>query len=67
VIAYAFNPSIQKAEAGRSLEFEVSLVYIASSRTVKATQRNPVLETKNQKPNQTKQQQQQIQTSRAGQ
>jgi hypothetical protein len=34
VLAYAFNPSIQEAEAGK-FELEASLVYIASSRTVK--------------------------------
>jgi hypothetical protein len=28
-----FDPSTWKAEAGRSLEFEASLVYIVSSRT----------------------------------
>ena len=27
VVAHTFNPSPQEAEAGRSLEFEVSLVY----------------------------------------
>jgi hypothetical protein len=34
---YAFSPSTQEAEAGRSLEFEVNLVYRVSSRTAKAT------------------------------
>jgi hypothetical protein len=48
VVAHAFNPSTQEAEAGRSLEFEASLVYRVSSRTAKATHRNPV--SKNQKP-----------------
>ena len=46
VVAHAFNPSTR----GRSRwisEFEASLVYKVSSRTAKATQRNPVL--KNQK------------------
>jgi hypothetical protein len=39
LVAHAFNPSTQEAEAG--------LVYKVSSRTARATQRNPVL--KNQK------------------
>ena len=37
-----FNPSSPEAEAGRFLSFEASLVYRVSSRTAKATQRNPV-------------------------
>jgi hypothetical protein len=41
VVVHTFNPSSWEAEAGIS-EFEASLVYRASSRTVKATQRNPV-------------------------
>jgi hypothetical protein len=41
VVAHAFNPSTQEAK------FKASLVYRASSRTARATQRNPVL--KNQK------------------
>jgi hypothetical protein len=43
MMIYTFNPSTQEAEAGRSLEFQVSLVYTVSSRTVKARQRNPDL------------------------
>ena len=43
---HTFNPSTREAEAeaeaGRSLEFEASLVYRVSSRTVKAVQRNSV-------------------------
>jgi hypothetical protein len=34
--------STQEAEAGGSLEFKASLVYRASSRAARATQRNPV-------------------------
>lgn len=37
MVVHAFNCSIQEAEKGRSL----SLVYIASSRTARATQRSP--------------------------
>jgi hypothetical protein len=37
-----FHPSTQEAEAGRSLEFEASLVFRVSSRIVRAIQRNPV-------------------------
>ena len=36
VVVHAFNPSAQKAEAGKSLEFQASLVYRVSSRTAKA-------------------------------
>ena len=41
MVAHAFNPSTWEAEAGGS-EFEASLVYRVSSRTARATQRNPV-------------------------
>jgi hypothetical protein len=40
MVAHAFNPSTWEAEAGS--EFEASLVYRVSSRTARATQRNPV-------------------------
>jgi hypothetical protein len=50
VVAHAFYPSTWEAEAGE-FEFEASLVYRVSSRTARATQRNPVLK------NKTKQQQ----------
>jgi hypothetical protein len=43
VVADAFNPSTREAEAGRRIsEFKASLVYRVSSRTARATQRNPV-------------------------
>jgi hypothetical protein len=43
VVAHTFNPSTQEAEEGATLfEFEASLVYRVSSRTTKATQKNPV-------------------------
>jgi hypothetical protein len=42
VVVHDFNPSTWKAEAGGFLEFEASLVYKVSSRTARATQRNPV-------------------------
>ena len=44
VVAHAFNPSTQEAEreADGSLEFQSSLICIASSRTAKDTQRNSV-------------------------
>jgi hypothetical protein len=43
MVAHAFNPSTQEAEAGRRIsEFEASLVYKVSSRTARAIQRNPV-------------------------
>ena len=43
---HAFNPSIQEAEL-ELCEFKASLVYRVSSRTVRVTQRNPVLKNKN--------------------
>jgi hypothetical protein len=43
VVAHTFNPSTW--EAGIS-EFKASLVYKVSSRTARATQRNPVSKTK---------------------
>jgi hypothetical protein len=48
MVTNAFNPSTWEAERGRWIsEFEASLIYKVSSRTARATQRNPVL--KNQK------------------
>jgi hypothetical protein len=43
VVAHTFNPSTLKAEAGGFLSSRASLVYRVSSRTARATQRNPVL------------------------
>ena len=37
MVAHAFNPTTQEAEAGGSLEIRASLAYIVSSRTVRAT------------------------------
>jgi hypothetical protein len=47
-MVHTFNPSTQEAEAGRSLEFEASLVYRVGSRISRAIQRNPV--SKNKQP-----------------
>ena len=44
-VIHAFNFSTREAEAGRTLEFDASLVYKAS-RTARTTQRNPVLKNK---------------------
>jgi hypothetical protein len=52
VVAHAFNPSAWEAEAGGFLS--LSLVYRVSSRTARATQRNPVSKNKT-KQNKTKQ------------
>ena len=41
-MTHTFNLSTKKAEASTSLEFEASLVYRMSSRTARASQRNPV-------------------------
>jgi hypothetical protein len=46
VVAHAFNPRTQEAEAGKISEFETSLVYKVSSRTARTRQRNPVLKNK---------------------
>lgn len=43
MVAQAFNPSIQDAEAGGSLEFKASLVHRTNSTTARAAERNPVL------------------------
>jgi hypothetical protein len=48
VVAQAFNPSTWEAEAGE-VEFEASLIYRVSSRTARATQRNPVSKKKKKK------------------
>jgi hypothetical protein len=45
VVVHAFNPSTLEAES----EFEASLVYKVSSRTARATQRNPVWREKKKK------------------
>jgi hypothetical protein len=44
-MSHVFNLSTQEAEAGGSA-FKASLVYIVSSRTARATQKNPVSKTK---------------------
>jgi hypothetical protein len=46
MLAHGFDPSTLKAEAGGSLEFKDPLVYRVSSRTTRATQRNPDLKNK---------------------
>lgn len=43
MMAHTFNTNTQKAEAERS-EFKTSLIYKESSKIVRATYRNPVLE-----------------------
>jgi hypothetical protein len=47
VVAHAFNPSTQEAEAGRFLSSR-PLVYKVSFRTARAIQRNPVSKTNKQ-------------------
>jgi hypothetical protein len=49
----------------RISEFEASLVYKVSSRTARATQRNPVLKNKNNNNNKTKQQKKKKDTENA--
>jgi hypothetical protein len=53
VVAHAFKPSTW--EGRRISEFEASLVYSVSSRTARATQRNPVSKQNKTKQNKTKQ------------
>jgi hypothetical protein len=43
MVANTFNPNTQEAGAGKSLEFEASMVYSASSKTAKATQRSHIM------------------------
>lgn len=43
MVAQAFNPSTEEAEADGS-ELEASLIYQASPKTVRATNKNPVLQ-----------------------
>jgi hypothetical protein len=45
-------PALEEAEAGRALEFEVNLSFRMSSRTSRTTQRNPILNTKQNKTKQ---------------
>ena len=47
MVAHTFNPSTWEGRGRQISEFEASLVYRVSSRTTRATQRNPV--SKNQK------------------
>jgi hypothetical protein len=49
MVAHTFNSSTGEAEGGGSLKLEASLVYKASSKTVRAllTQRNSVLKKQN--------------------
>jgi hypothetical protein len=42
VVVYSFNSSTQEAGTSNLCEFKASLVYRASFRTARATQRNPV-------------------------
>ena len=42
MVVQTFDSNTWETEAGRSLEFEPSLVYRVSSMTARATQRNPV-------------------------
>jgi hypothetical protein len=54
VVVHAFNPSTWVAETGGFSDFDISLVYRVSSRTARATQRNPVSKNKQTKNKQTK-------------
>jgi hypothetical protein len=56
VVAHAFNPSTWKAEGrGRQIsEFKASLVYRVSSRTARATLKNPISKSKQTKNSTTK-------------
>jgi hypothetical protein len=54
MVAHAFSPSTRESEAGGFLSSKASLVYRVSSRTARATQRNPVSKNKTKKPNKQK-------------
>jgi hypothetical protein len=55
MVVHAFNPSTQEGRSRQISEFEASLVYKVSSRTVRATQRNPVSKKRKEKQKQNKQ------------
>lgn len=42
MVEHTFNTNTQDAEAADLYEFKVSLAYVVSSRTSRATQRDPV-------------------------
>jgi hypothetical protein len=46
-VAHAFHSRSQEVEAGISLEFKANLLYIVSSKTARATQRNTVFKQTN--------------------
>jgi hypothetical protein len=46
MVAHAFHPSILGGRGRQISKFKASLVYRVSSRTARATQRNPVLKNK---------------------
>ena len=52
MVAHTFNSSIWESEAGDLFEFETSLIDRASSRTARATQRNPALKKQANQPKQ---------------
>ena len=54
--AHACNPSTLRGRGRQISEFKASLVYRVSSRTARATQRNPVLKKTNPKQNKTNKQ-----------
>ena len=54
VVVHACNPSTLGGNGRRISEFEASLVYRVSSRTARATQRNPVSKKEKKKPKKTK-------------
>jgi hypothetical protein len=56
LVAQAFHPNTQETGAGKS-EFKASLVYNVSSRTARATKKNPVSKQNKTKQNKTKQKQ----------
>ena len=61
MVVHTFSPSTQNAEAGRSLSLRLAQFTEPSSRTARATQRNPV--SKDQKP-QNKNKQKQTKTKK---
>lgn len=49
LVAHTFNPTL--GGRGKQISIEASLVYIKSSRTVRATKRNPYLQKQQTHPN----------------
>ena len=63
VVVHTLIPVLGRQKQADLCEFKASLVYRVSSRTVKATQRSPVLKNKTKQTNKQKNQTKQMKTS----